>query len=179
MAGEKYTDGFKELEKRLKKAAPEIRVKVDAAAEAVAQEIAEDAKLRAPIDMGTLRGSIAPVPTEGGWKVVANSTGAAPYAPFVEFGTGARFDKTIPAEWAAVAAKFKGTRTGSFEDGLDSIKQWCRRNGIEEDQAYFIFVSILRNGLKPRPYLWPAYVTNVVKFLNDVEDILQLYGKTK
>ena len=45
---------------------------------------------------------------------------------------------------------------GNFEDGLESIKDWCRKKGIDVKLAYVIFVNILNKGIEPQPFLYPA-----------------------
>lgn len=77
------------------------------------------------------------------------------HAPFQEFGTGARFD--AEPEFRAIAAQFKGIKNGNFSDFLAKIREWCVRKQIDPDNAWIICVSILRNGLRPRPFLQPAY----------------------
>lgn len=102
---------------------------------------------------------------------------SAPYAPFVEFGTGRRANP--PAEWAAYAATFKGKRIpGPGGDFFERIVMWVKAKGLtgrystktrrrlgskatkdKEDRelAYFIWRSILVNGAHPHPFQYPAF----------------------
>jgi HK97 gp10 family phage protein len=82
----------------------------------------------------------------------------APYAPYVEFGTGDKVD--VPDELSDIASQFKAgkRKTGTFEEGLASIKKWCKSKGIPEEKAFIIFMKILKVGISPQPFLYPALV---------------------
>lgn len=101
----------------------------------------------------------------------------APYAAFVEFGTGAKAKP--PAEWSAYAAKFKGKGIPGGGKMLERLTLWVRAKGIagrysvktrrrlgkrsKQDQedhevAYLIMLSILKNGASPHPFLYPAFI---------------------
>lgn len=139
---------------------------------------------------GGLLGSQIVVPIEKGEFRGYRVMNTAPYAPYVEFGTGSRV--SVPSEWSAYAMQFKGKRVGggNLDDFLISIAQWVRAKGItgrysvktrrrlgskstqeQEDleAAYPIFLSILRNGAKAHPFLYPAYVAGVKKIIQDVK----------
>ena len=74
--------------------------------ELTAREIELKAKNLAPTDLGKLGQSIrAEKVTAKRWKIVAGGL-IAPYAPFVEFGTGGMV--SVPDEWKEIAIKFKG-----------------------------------------------------------------------
>lgn len=137
--------------------------------------IVENAKLKVPVDNGSLRNSIYnkalnPLRVEIG-------VGAS-YGAYVEFGTGKYV--SVPTELNDIASKFKGKKGGTFEEGLRAIKDWCRTKGIEEKYAYPIFMSILRTGLRPRPYFYPAYkkgTLDLVKNLNiKLKKLKEKYG---
>lgn len=133
-----------------------------------AKHIERVAKSLAPRDEGILSKTIVTGKiADRTYKVTA----VAPYAAYMEFGTGPQ--ARVPAELAAQAAAFKGMKGGSFQAGLDSIKNWCRRNGIEESAAYPIFMSILKKGLRPRPFLYPAFLAQRRELLQGLEKILE------
>jgi HK97 gp10 family phage protein len=120
-----------------------------------AESIVADAKIRAPVNYGQLRQSIGNTTARVGFNrsfVFAN----APYSPFVEFGTGARVK--VPKGFEQLASQFKGRQSGNFDTFLDSIRDWCKKKGIDEKLAYVIAVSILRKGITPQPFLIPAYL---------------------
>lgn len=84
---------------------------LDQVFEANAMEITTNAKSIAPLDLGKLRQSIGYYKKEANgktlaWAVGANTTGNAPYAPYVEFGTGTLVE--VPKEMQDIAIKFKG-----------------------------------------------------------------------
>lgn len=141
---------------------------------------------------GGLLGSQTVVPIDKGQYVGYRVVNTAPYAPYVEFGTGSKVD--VPAEWKTYARQFKGRGGGgNSHDFLLSIAQWVRAKGItgrysvktrrrlgskssqeQEDMAvaYPIFLSIMRNGSRPHPFLYPAYVTGVKKIIQDVKQAI-------
>ena len=72
-----------------------------------ADQIVADAKQKAPVDLGQLRQSIGKTTARIGYNrsfIFAN----APYAAFVEFGTGGKV--SIPKGFEQIAIKFKGKR---------------------------------------------------------------------
>jgi len=78
----------KKVKKALKDSESEIYKIIEEEVEIAAAEIAKEAKMKAPVDKGTLRNSIAHERIDDLNQVVkANATGLAPYAPFVEYGT--------------------------------------------------------------------------------------------
>ena len=79
----------------------------------------------------------------------------AEYAGYVEFGTGRNIQ--VPQEFSSIANKVRSRRGKSFKEGLQAIKDWCKRLGIDVKAAYPIFISILRDGVRPRPFMYPAY----------------------
>ena len=79
----------------------------------------------------------------------------AEYAGYVEFGTGRKVQ--VPQEFSGIASQVRSRRGKSFKEGLQAIKDWCKRLGIDVKAAYPIFISILRDGVRPRPFMYPAY----------------------
>lgn len=123
-----------------------------------------------------------------GWSVL----NTAPYAAFVEFGTGKRV--RVPAEWKDYAATFKGTGRGNLDDFLANIIAWVRAKGLsgrystktqirlgsrstQEDEdraiAYPIFRSILENGAHPHPFLYPAFVQQRPKIIKSIREAVK------
>ncbi|AGO48423.1 putative tail component [Cellulophaga phage phi10:1] len=99
--------GLSKLIKDLSKLGDAVDKKVSATVEASARELASDAEQLAPRDLGDLRQSIRPQEiTKKTWKVYANFTGLAPYAAYIEFGTGGKV--SVPSELADMADKFRG-----------------------------------------------------------------------
>jgi HK97 gp10 family phage protein len=91
---------------KIRKLSQEAIQKMEDATELTAREIELKAKTLAPTDLGKLGQSIrAEKVTKLNWKIVAGGL-IAPYAPFVEFGTGGMV--SVPNEWKEIAIKFKG-----------------------------------------------------------------------
>lgn len=90
----------------LRKFGKEAEKDIEGVTEQMARKIESYAKSNAPTNFGKLGQSIQAVKEDkASWKVEAGGT-IAPYAPFVEFGTGGLVE--VPAELKEQAIKFKG-----------------------------------------------------------------------
>lgn len=140
-------------------------------AEASTRDMVGIAKQLAPHSDGFLKGSIRNEKSKHGYKVVVG----AEYGPYVEFGTGKKFN--APQEFLDLAAQFKGKKTGSYEEALRSIGDWLRRKGVNpkeiETTAKQVFFIVLANGLEPRPFLYPAWVKGKQLYIEDLKDLLK------
>jgi HK97 gp10 family phage protein len=90
----------------IRKYGKEAEKDIEAVTELVARNIEKDAKSGVVANLGKLGQSIQAVkekPTN--WKIEAGGL-LAPYAPFVEFGTGGLVE--VPNELKEMAIKFKG-----------------------------------------------------------------------
>ena len=90
----------------IRKYGKEAEKDIEAVTEQVARNIEKDAKSRVVANFGKLGQSIQSVketPLE--WRIEAGGV-LAPYAPFVEFGTGGLVE--VPNELKEMAIKFKG-----------------------------------------------------------------------
>jgi len=90
----------------IRKFGKEAEKDIEAVTEQVARNIEKYAKQTAPADLGKLGQSIKAVKEKPLlWNIEAGGI-LAPYAPFIEFGTGGLVD--VPTELKEVAIKFKG-----------------------------------------------------------------------
>lgn len=148
----------------------------DRMAKAVVQSTADKAvllaKTLAPEDLGGIVQGINKQQVNNGFGAEIHAN--APESAYMEFGTGPLVD--IPTDMAAMAAEFQGAGSGSFADFIIALTGWVKRHGLtgvysvkthkrtsgntdeDEQAAYAIAISILRNGLAPRPFLYPAFV---------------------
>jgi len=137
-----------------------------------ATKMAEIAKVKAPVNDGTLQNSIQ-------WRKETNlkyNVGTnLPYAPYIEFGTGAKVQ--IPAEFAKMAQRAKGKGKGSFKDGLVMIKAWCRKKGIDEKFAYIIFVNLLNKGMNAQPFMYPAFLEGKRTYKKGMKEAIKRLNK--
>lgn len=140
-----------------------------------ADDIAGIAKRNAPKNLGAsgLEGKIAPEKvTNLSYYVVSG----AEYAGYVEFGTGSKV--VVPKEMQDMANAIRGKKGGNIDEALTSIKDWCRNKGIDERAAWPILMSILDEGLRPQPYLYPAFVQGGATFRKKLFNaLLQLSKK--
>lgn len=164
--------GLNKVLKKLSKFGDEAETMIEQTTLATAKEIVLDARNFAPKDKGKLAQSID---DEKVSKLVQKVVVNSPYGAYVEFGTGKKV--SIPNDLKEQADKFRGGRGGSFEDGLQAIKDWCRSKGIDEKAAYPIFISILNNGIQPQPYLYPAWVLGKREYVLDLKEDLKYLTK--
>ena len=148
-----------------------------------------DAKQLAPVDEGHLKGAIYFKPTNGGVQVGCT----VDYAAYLEFGTrkfAAVYVATLPSTWQAFAAQFKGPGGGSFEEFVMRLTLWVKRKLIGatynvqtrkrdrigkqtaaqtmEADAYAIALHILRNGISPHPFMFPAVENNLPQLYKEL-----------
>lgn len=138
----------------------------------VADKITAKQKQEAPADLGKIRQNLGNVKLEPSlYSIFSN----APESPYQEFGTGPQTD--IPAQWADVAAQFKGKGSGTFKEFILALTDWVKRHGgaygssysikthrrvgskaanydADMQAAWLIARAILRRGLKPRPFFF-------------------------
>ena len=127
--------------------------------EAAIHKVTEVAKKNAPANDGSLRQVIISDKVNRlNWESVSH----APYSGFVEFGTGAKV--FVPKGMEKEAQDAKNAKGGDIKDALLSIKDWCKRKGIDERAAYPILMSILDEGLRPRPFMYPAWIQGCALF---------------
>ena len=145
---------------------------INAETQAIAFQIEADAKKRAPKNFGKLAQSISHLKVKPAlYKVTVNEL----YGAYMEFGTGSKVN--VPAEFTDMAATFKGKKQGSWKEGLEAIKVWCKAKGIPEEAAYLIFAKILGAGVNPRPFLYPAWTKGRKDYQNNLERLLKSLNK--
>ncbi len=155
-------------------------------------KVETDAKNDAPADEGRLRNSINSVYRDGQVTITAASN----YAAFMEFGTrkfAAKYVATLPQDWKAYAATFRGDKTGgTFDQFVKAIMAWVRRKGIgadltksgnvsnsassldkQQEAAYWIALNILQNGIRPKPFLYPAVKKHTPDLIKDIQNALK------
>jgi HK97 gp10 family phage protein len=164
--------GFKELEGKLKNLTTALKVDVGDEINASVIKIENQAKRLAPVNFGQLRGSIAhSKDSELTYSVAANAS----YAAYVEFGTGPQVN--VPADFKSYAQQFKGKSGGKFKDMVEALTLWIKRKGIgngknDKGLAYIIALSILRKGMRPQPFLIPAYEMEKPKLIQRLNKLL-------
>lgn len=159
--------GFRELQAKLKQAAPNLTRLISAELKDGANAIAAEAKSRAPADQGILRNEISVQQIDNLHFAVVSG---ALYSAFVEFGTRSQVD--VPAELQDYASQFQGQ--GGSTGAKQMIFDWCQRKGIDPKFWYPIYISVMVKGVKPQPFFFPAVnrltpviITNVERALND------------
>lgn len=170
-------EGLDTLISKFENLAKNVQSEIQGELNAWADDTSLDAKTLASKqtgDTGYLSNSIHPVYGNGGASVVAS----AQYAPYVEFGTrkyAASYVSSLPADWEQLAAQFKGSSASGrdFYQFVKSLKEWAKRTGkLDEKYAYVAAKKILREGLKARPFMYPAVLKNLPQLEKNIKDIL-------
>jgi len=163
--------GMKELEGKLNNLSTALKVDVSNEINASALKIENQAKRLAPVNLGQLRKSIAlKKDSELTYTVEVNAS----YAAYVEFGTGPQTN--VPADFTSYAQQFKGKSGGKFKDMVIALTLWVKRKGIgngknDKGLAYIIALSILRKGMRPQPFLIPAYEMEKPKLIQNLNKL--------
>lgn len=183
--------GFKiditgEVKKIFRERTRAITEKIEKEMDDFGKATVNDAKRLAPVDEGSLRQSITYR------KIIARSAieiemiVASDYAAYIEFGTkgfAAKYVATLPKEWKEFASRYKGPGGGSFDEFVMRLTRWVRLKKIGatynvstkkknrqskaslESTAYAIALSIMRNGIRQHPFLYPAVEKNRIELL--------------
>lgn len=167
-------EGLDAAIKRMEHLAKDIRRDAQDILNAFVDEVARTAKRLAPGDEGRLRNSINPV--RGTGNLEASVVATVVYAAFMEFGTrkyAAQYVATLPGDWKTYASTFQGQKgNGNFEQFLNAIMAWVKRKGIDNKAAYPIALKILRDGVQPHPFLYPAVQQHLPQLRKDFKDLL-------
>ena len=164
-------EGVQNVLNNLAKAEGEIVREVDAVLKNGAEEIASQAKVLAPIYLGELKNKIAY--KEIGklrYEIAAN----AYHAPYIEFGTGPK--TKVPAELEDVAREVKARkkRKGTLPEFVRALLLWGKKKGYFDDEgsAYMAAIKILKNGMKPQPFLYPSFVQKRKMIIQDIRNVI-------
>jgi HK97 gp10 family phage protein len=169
--------GFDELKKRLSSMEKKMVEDIDSILDVNAEDIATNAKQRAPVDEGNLRQSIS---ADNSRLLEKHITVNAFYAAFLEFGTGkyaAEYVGSLPPNWQTFAAQFRGKTGRPFDAFLIAMQEWVRRKGIATGKdykqvAYLIAIKIIKNGIKPQPFLFPAFNQQIPIIIENINTVL-------
>lgn len=152
-----------------------------ASVNAVGDFIVADAKERAPADLGKIRQGIIKVSVSQ-FQVMIAAT--APESAFQEFGTGGKVE--VPEEMADVASQFQGAGSGDMQAFILALVGWIGRHGISgtknetpEQIAWAMAKAILRDGLTPQPFLYPAFVAQSQRLIPMLQTSLQELMRSK
>ena len=191
---------FEGLEAALKKLGgtqQKIEIGINYELNAWATETVTLAKQNCPVDEGYLRNSIS-FNRSTLKDLRAEITVGASYGAYIEFGTrgyAAKYVNSLPKEWKDLAAKFKGGsgKKGSFYEFLLEIVLWVKRKGVagtysiktqkrtggknkdaqDLAAAYPIAMAIIKKGIKPQPYLFPAVNATKDKLIERIKKVIE------
>ena len=165
--------GVSKVIAELRKFGKDVDKMIDQETRSAAEGVVLTAKNLAPRDNGKLYQNISHYSEKPLQRTIAVNV---PYAAYLEFGTGTKV--SVPAEFQEIANEFKNvTNKGSFEKGLEAIEIWCSRKGIPKENAKWIFLNILKVGINPQPFLYPAWIKGKKDYLKNLEKLLSRMNK--
>jgi len=162
--------------KKFERLATQSKGDIQAALNDFADRTSSDAKSNlqrnATSNEGKLSQAIQPFygDLEAGVKVNIN------YAAYVEFGTrkmAAQYLGSLPNDWQNIANQYKGGNGGSIKGILYALRQWFIDRKIPKEKQFFIARKILTEGIKPKPYLFPAFRDNIPQLKKDIQAIFK------
>jgi len=103
------------------------------------------------VNEGLLRNTI-------GWNKISDQEvevfANTKYSGYMEFGTGTKV--VVPAGAEELAMQAKEQPKGTIAEFERSLTRWAKLKGIPQKFVFPIMMKILKVGLKPRPFFWPA-----------------------
>lgn len=117
-------------------------------------------------DLGALQQNTKAVPNPDGVELISNVY----YAPFIEFGTGAKVK--VPADVANYAARFRGQKQGSFSQFVIKMREWLKRKGYNEKLAFIAALNKIKNGSEPRPYFFDPYLKKKRQLIDRINKVI-------
>lgn len=160
--------GIDDLVKDLDKHGKAIQDEVDREIDASAKTIIRNAKRAAPKDQGRISQLLSERRVA---KMTRELISGAEHSAFQEFGTKSKVKISHP-ELVAFALQFKGVRTGGRQSAKQAIYEWARRVGIPKEAWWNVFISIMKFGIKARPFFFPAYYAEIPQTRKRIENIL-------
>ena len=166
--------GIDGVKKALESLDVNIKKEVSNEINASALRIQNSAKRLAPVNFGQLRNGIS-LTRNNNYTFTVESK--ASYSPYVEFGTGGKV--SVPADFQSYAMQFKGGKGGKFADMIAALTLWVKRKGIgngknEKNIAFLIARSILQKGMRPQPFLIPAFEQEKPLLIKRIKELLDV-----
>lgn len=162
--------GVQEQINALKNVESELSQEVHEVLRAGALSIEEAAKNNAPYYSGGIQQKIQHAELSHlRFEVAAN----AYHSPYIEFGT--RGYVKIPPGMEAIAAiiQKRPRRKGTFGEMVKAIAEWGKKKKyFEEDAAFFVALKIFKKGIKPQPFLYPAFISKQKGIVADIKAVL-------
>jgi len=107
------------------------------------------------------------VPNPDGVELISNVY----YAPYIEFGTGAKV--RVPAELNNYASQFRGKKRGDFRQFVKALEAWLKRKGGNTKFAFIAALNIIKNGQEARPYFFPPYLRKRKELLSRINTVIK------
>ena len=103
----------------------------------------------------------------------------ADYAGYVEFGTGKKVN--VPAEFSSIASSIRAKKRDNWEVAMRRIRDWLKMMGYDVKNAYPMYINIVKNGrgVRPRPFMYPAYLSTIRYMRKEADKALKKLIKTK
>jgi len=167
--------GVQKILNELQNLENDISREVDGELQAGVNKMARDAKTLAPSNFGEIRNSIG---TEPAGKLRYSIFANAWHAPYVEFGTRGKVQ--IPGALSEIAQGIKNRKKrpqDNWDAFVSSILKWGTAKGYikkgDKNHAENIAKRIYKNGISPQPFMWPAFVRNRKKLIDNIKAVVE------
>lgn len=159
--------GLKELKRKLgKQGEAKVTQIISDEMEAAAYDVQGEAMNRAPVDTGITRAGISVEGKDLRWIVYT----VAEYAGYQEFGTKTLVD--VPPEMKEQADKFRSGK-GDYKEFKKQIAAWMNRKGIPKEAIFPIMAKIMKIGVKPHPFMYPAFKNKTKDIGKNIDAAIQ------
>jgi len=179
-------DGLQQAIDNLKNSSKTIKDDITNILNESAKNIETLAKQNAPRNLGTLSQSVNSGVEEKGLLVEMFVGTPFNYGAYMEFGTGGKVDTRGYDDYATT---FQGKGGGTMKEFIEALTLWVERKGLagtysiktrkrtgsastQNDEsrrlAWAIAISILKNGINPHPWLFPAFESEIPNLINNI-----------
>lgn len=145
--------------------------------------IEKEAKLAAPVRANILRSSIHTMIEERGYSITARVGTNVHYGPHLEYGTGKWGPKHAPYEIKPKTKKALAWKSGSVASDIATGRALFRSGKTGRlvksrgSAAMIVRRKVIHPGIRPRPFLGPAFERHMPVFSRNLARIVEYLGK--
>lgn len=167
-------EGLSELISRVEKLPIEIQEEISGEIIDSVMRINGKQRRLAPKDQGGLARGIGYERKQGQNKAHFELFSNSEQSGYMEFGTKSRID--IPSNLTSIAMQFKGAGIKSKLKAKEAIYAWCKRHGIDKKGWWFVYMSIMKFGVRPHPFFFKHLFDEAPLLIERITSIVNKYS---